>query len=212
MDPRTWRDMRRRGERQPGDGQRLRGPTDPRFHQAMQEREMRERMERMDLSQRRNRNGYEGGGPHNRGDYRMTSYQDGLMREQQRLERRMAPEGSYGNDRAPGPGGMVSPLERRFMDPRDRNRIREDRIRVESRMGGPRRGNFGPGFQQVELDPMYHRGGMGPAGPRLSAGGPHGMHPRQNDRPRNPYEGRYDGGMEPTFFDPRMMGPRWNRH
>ncbi|TID24306.1 hypothetical protein E6O75_ATG02671 [Venturia nashicola] len=218
MDPHEWRRMRRGGERQPGNGQRHRGPIDPRAREMMAQETMQNRMERMNM-RGINRNGYLGGGPQNRGNHSSSHEQDEIMQRQIDMERAYnhnRPTGGYGIDRLgriDQHPGIDHPGERRNRDPRARIRLRNERAWEEHQEGDtvvP--GEHSPRYD-FGYDPSWHRGGVGSEGPRLSGGGPRGMDPLQHPlfRRRDEYLRRNDGAMDSRIYDGRMDGPRWIR-
>lgn len=201
MDPREWRRLRSTGERQPGPEREF-VPMVPAMREwvsELQRASQRRRGENAVIE-----NGYRGGGPLNIGP-RLHPFHDHdqLMTQQVQAERTYnnnRRNGGYGQDHI---GVMVSPHERRNMDPREVQRYEEQRRRREYREAHrPRPSEFNPMYD-VPLDPRARRAGTGPAEPMLD--------PRQAQNPNNRYVGRRDGGMDPRFYDTRMDGPRWIR-
>lgn len=213
MDAREWRRARREGERQPGNGERHRGPINPQVQRVNEQRAFDQYMRQMNVNPGMDENGYLGGGPRNRGTNNPSHEQDQVMERQIRMERQYNNNrrtGGYGQDRL---GEMAHPGERPNMDPRESARLRDRRRQDEQLNGFHNRPLEHNQMYDVAVDPRYHRGGVGRAGPRLSGGGPAGMDPMQREhfRPGDPYLRRNDGGMDPAVYDSRMDGPRWIR-
>lgn len=194
----------------------MRGPKDRRVQEMNQEREMERQMRQLSLrGGQMDRDGYINGGPRRRRNYSATPQQQQVMAEQQQMEQRFnggRRNGGYGMDRQPGEGGgMAHPMRRRGMPRELDNVYREERMHDEQGEAHfYRRDGHAPGHGGV-VDPMYHRGGVGPVRPRLLGGGPRCMHPMQSEHYRSEYMERRDGGMDPAFYDDRMELPRWAR-